>query len=81
VSSEYEQLLGRMLEERKVKLSALSSQKGKEKKADELRAEIRYIELELEHYGNALKLFRSRSTVKVGRWGKPEPEEGHPQQR
>ncbi len=77
MSSEYEQLLGKMLEERKTKLAQLSSRKGKEKKAEELRVEMRYIELELEHYQNALKLFRSHSTVKVGRWGKPEVEEGH----
>ncbi len=76
MSSEYEQLLGKMLEERKTKLAQLSSQKGKAKKADELRSEIRYIEVELAHYQNALKLFRSHSTTKVGRWGRPEVEEG-----
>lgn len=76
MSSEYEQLLGKMLEERKIKLAELSSRRGKDRKVEELRVEIRYIELELQHYQNALKLFRSHSTTKVGRWGKPEAEEG-----
>lgn len=75
MSTEYEQLLAKLLEERKTELSKLDSVKGKEKQADELRAEMRYIEFEIEHYQKGLALFRSKSNTKVGRWGRPEKEE------
>jgi hypothetical protein len=77
LSTEYEQLLAKLLEERQAELAELAGAKGKEKQADELRAEIRYIQLEVEHYQKGLTLFRSKSIPKVGRWGRPEAEE-HP---
>lgn len=76
MSTEYEQLLGRLIEEKRALLASLGSQKGKEKRIEEVKVEIRYIELELEHYSQGLKLFRSKGVPKVGRWGKPETEEG-----
>ena len=77
MSTEYEQLLGKLLEEKRTKLAAIGSDKGKKKQAEDLRSEIRYIELELEHYSHGLKLFRSKGVPKVGRWGRPEEEEHH----
>jgi hypothetical protein len=75
LTTEYEQLLGRILEEKKAKLGKLNSEKRSQKHVDEVLSEIRYVELEMEHYGNGLALFRSKSVPKVGRWGKPESEE------
>jgi hypothetical protein len=63
LTTEYEQLLGQILEEKKAKL------------VDEVLSDMRYVELEIEHYQNGLRLFRSKSVPKVGRWGKPESEE------
>ncbi|MDG6926010.1 MAG: hypothetical protein JRN09_05610 [Nitrososphaerota archaeon] len=77
MSTEYEQLLARLLDERRAELAKLAAAKGRERQADELRAEIRYIELEVEHYQKGLTLFRSKGIPKVGRWGRPEAEE-HP---
>jgi hypothetical protein len=75
LTTEYEQLLGRILEERKVKLAKLKSENAGQKKEDEVLSDMRYVELEIEHYQNSLRLFRSKSVPKVGRWGKPESEE------
>jgi hypothetical protein len=75
LSTEYEQLLGRLIEEKKTRLEQLRSQKGKEKQIEEAFADIRYIEAEIEHYQRSLKLFRTKGVPKVGRWGRPEKEE------
>ena len=78
MSTEYEQLLQRLIDEKKVKLESLKAERGKEKRVEELLSEIRYIELEIERYSEGLNLFRSKHVPKVGRWGKPEEEEQHP---
>jgi hypothetical protein len=75
LTTEYEQLLGQLLEERRAKLERLKSEKAGQKQLDEVLSEMRYIELEMEHYQNGLKLFRSKSVPKVGRWGRPETDE------
>ncbi len=75
MSTEYEQLLAQLLDERRAKLAKLTSEKGKEKRIEDVQAEIRYIELEIEHYQKALALFRTGPVPKVGRWGRPEEEE------
>ncbi|MDA4132958.1 MAG: hypothetical protein OK454_07520 [Thaumarchaeota archaeon] len=72
MTTEYEQLLGRILDEKKAKLEKLNSEKGSQKQVEEVLTEIRYVEFEMQHYRNSLKLFRSKSVPKVGRWGKPE---------
>jgi hypothetical protein len=78
LSTEYEQLLAQLIVERKAKLAKLASEKGKEKQIQTLQEEVRYIELEIDHYQRGLALFRSKPLPKVGRWGKPEEEEeGH----
>jgi len=71
--TEYEQLLTRMLKERRDKLEALKAGRGKnKKKIDALLSEIGYVEVELERYQRGMTLFRSKDLPKVGRWGKPE---------
>jgi hypothetical protein len=70
--TEYEQLLGEMVKERRAKLEALKARKGDKKKVDALLSEIAYVEEELERYRRGLTLFRSKNLPKVGRWGKPE---------
>lgn len=78
MSTEYEQLLGNLLDEKRALLAKLGSGDADQREAERLRAEVRYIELELERYSQGLKLFRSKGVPKVGRWGKPEQEEaGH----
>lgn len=75
--TEYEQLLQRLIEEKKAEIESLRAGKGKEKRIEALLSEIRYIELEVQHYSEGLALFRSRHVPRVGRWGKVEEEEGH----
>jgi hypothetical protein len=71
--TEYEQLLGDMLKERRERLEALKASKGKNsKKIDVLLSEIGFVEGELERYRRGLRLFRTKELPKVGRWGKPE---------
>jgi hypothetical protein len=72
LTTEYEQLLGQLLEEKKAILAKLNSEGGKAKQADQVRSDMRFIEIELEHYRDGMKLFRSKSVPKVGRWGRPE---------
>ena len=76
--TEYEQLLGEMLKERREKLDAMKAGKGSSKrKVDELTSEIAFIEGELERYQRGMTLFRTKELPKVGRWGKPEiPQQG-----
>lgn len=73
VVTEYEELLSGMIVEKKEKLEALKSPKGRSnrKKMEALEAEIRFIEVELERYQHGMVLFRSKDLPKVGRWGKP----------
>ncbi|MDA4134567.1 MAG: hypothetical protein OK441_03245 [Thaumarchaeota archaeon] len=71
MATEYEDLLSEMLDERRAKLEHLE-QAGNEKAAQELKAELRFIEVELARYRNGLALFRRKSVPKAGRWGKPE---------
>jgi hypothetical protein len=70
--TEYEQLLGDMLKERRARLEELKAQKRKGKKVESLLSEIGYVEAELKRYRSGLTLFRSKQLPKVGRWGKLE---------
>ena len=72
MDTEYEQLLGDMLKERRAKLEKLKAKKGKSRQMDALMSEIGYVEAELERYRGGLALFRSKQPPKVGRWGVPE---------
>ena len=76
MTTEYEQLLGEMVEQKKAKAAELKGKKGKEKDLANVMSDIRFLEVELQRYQQGMALFRSKSLPKVGRWGKPEAE-GH----
>ena len=76
MTTEYEQLLSRMVDEKKAKLTEVTGKKGKEKETASLMSDIRFLEVELQRYQQGMSLFRTKSLPKVGRWGKPETE-GH----
>ncbi len=75
MTTEYEQLLSRMVSEKKAKVTELTGRQGKEKEIAALTSDIRFLEVELQRYQQGMTLFRSKSLPKVGRWGKPEVEE------
>ena len=75
MTTEYEQLLAKMVDEKKAKLTELTGKKGKEKESAALLSDIRFLEVELQRYQQGMALFRTKTLPKVGRWGKPETEE------
>lgn len=76
MTTEYEQMLSKMVEERRARLADLKGKKGKEKQVTSLQTDIRFLEVELQRYQQGMALFRTKPLPKVGRWGKPETEEG-----
>lgn len=75
MTTEYEELLAKMVDDKKAKLAELTGKKGKEKESAALRSDIRFLEVELQRYQQGMALFRTKTLPKVGRWGKPETEE------
>lgn len=75
MTTEYEQLLTKMVGEKRAKLAELTGKKGKEKESATVMSDIRFLEVELQRYQQGMALFRTKSLPKVGRWGKPEAEE------
>jgi len=75
MTTEYEQLLSKMVSERKAKLAEITGKKGKERESAALMSDIRHLEVELQRYQQGMAIFRSKSLPKEGRWGKPETEE------
>lgn len=75
MTTEYEQLLASMVEEKKAKLAELNGKKGAEKQVAAVTSDIKFLEVELQRYQQGMSLFRSKGLPKVGRWGKPETEE------
>ncbi len=75
MTTEYEQLLSRMVDEKKAKLAEVTGKKGMEKATAALTSDIRFLEVELQRYQQGMALFRTKVLPKVGRWGKPEAEE------
>lgn len=75
MTTEYEQLLGRMIDEKKARLAELSGKKEKEKESAVIMSDVRFLEVELQRYQQGMALFRRKSLPKVGRWGMPEAEE------
>jgi len=69
--TEYERLLADMVKERRTKVDELRARNASKKEIETLLSEISFIEVELKRYDGALRLFRSKSVPKVGRWGKP----------
>jgi hypothetical protein len=72
MTTEYEQLLSQMINEKKAKLPELTGKKGKAKEVAALMSDIRFLEVELQRYQQGMALFRTKAPPKVGRWGKPE---------
>lgn len=75
MTTEYEQLLSKMVSDRKAKLAEATGKKGKGKERAALQSDIRFLEVELQRYQQGMALFRTKELPKVGRWGKPEAEE------
>jgi len=75
MTTEYEQLLASMVNDKKAKLAEVTGKKGKDKQARTLKTDIRFLEVELQRYQQGMTLFRTKALPKVGRWGKPETEE------
>ena len=76
MTTEYEQLLAGMMEEKQAKAAELKGKKGKEKELANVVSDIRFIEVELQRYQQGMATFRTKGMPKVGRWGKQEAE-GH----
>lgn len=74
MTTEYEQLLSKMVNEKKAKLAELTARKGKAKEVAALMSDIRFLEVELQRYQQGMALFRTKAIPKVGRWGKAETE-------
>ncbi|HEV2138668.1 MAG TPA: hypothetical protein VGR53_07480 [Nitrososphaerales archaeon] len=74
MTTEYEQLLSQMIDEKRAKLADLTGNKGKAKEVAALRSDIGFLEVELQRYQQGMALFRTKAVPKVGRWGKPETE-------
>jgi len=75
MTTEYEQLLTKMVEDRKSRLAELGSMRGRGKEIATLTSDIRFLEVELQRYQQSMSLFRTKGVPKVGRWGKPESAE------
>jgi hypothetical protein len=75
MTTEYEQLLTKMVTDKKARLAEVTGKKGKEKESASLVSDIRFLEVELQRYQQGMALFRTKTLPKVGRWGKPETEE------
>ncbi|MDG6953624.1 MAG: hypothetical protein JRN16_00225 [Nitrososphaerota archaeon] len=75
MTTEYEQFISKMVEEKKAKLAELAGKKGAEKATASLMADVRFLEVELQRYQQGMALFRTKGLPRVGRWGAPETEE------
>ena len=75
MATEYEELLRKMVGDKKAKLAEVTGKKGKEKESAALASDIRFLEVELQRYQQGMALFRTKPLPKVGRWGQPEAEE------
>ncbi|QQG49394.1 MAG: hypothetical protein HY247_03570 [archaeon] len=75
MTTEYEELISGMVQEKKAKVAELTGKSGKEKQLASLASDIRFLEVELQRYQQGMALFRTKGVPKVGRWGNPETEE------
>ena len=75
MTTEYEQLLSKMVSEKKATVTKLTGKQGKDKEIAGLMSDIRFLEVELQRYQQGMTLFRTKPPPKVGRWGKSETEE------
>ena len=74
MTTEYEQLLAKMVNEKKARLAQLTERHGSEKEVANLASDISFLEVELQRYQQSMSLFRTKGVPKVGRWGKAERE-------
>ena len=74
MTTEYEQLLTKMVNEKKARLAQLTGGHGGGKEIANLASDIRFLEVELGRYQQSMSLFRTKGIPKVGRWGKAERE-------
>jgi hypothetical protein len=74
MTTEYEQLIEKMIGEKKAKEAELTGKRGKEKELASVSSDIRFLEVELQRYQQGMALFRTKGVPKVGRWGQPEVE-------
>jgi hypothetical protein len=77
LATEYEELLKRMIEEKKAKAAEVRGKRGMEKQLSVLTSDIAFLKTELGRYEQGMSLFRTKGLPKVGRWGKQESEEPH----
>lgn len=75
LTSEYEQLLKRLIDEKKARIAEVSSKPRSEKKVATLLSDVNFLEVELQRYQQSLAIFRTKGVPKVGRWGVPEVKE------
>ena len=75
MTTEYEQLLSSMMNQKKERMIELKGKKGKEKEIAALLSDMKFLEVELQRYQQGMTLFRSKPLPRVGRWGRPEAEE------
>jgi hypothetical protein len=79
LTTEYEQLLAKMVDEKRGRVTELRGKKGGAKDLARAESDLRFLEVELQRYQQGMALFRSKGVPKVGRWGKPETPEGQSQ--
>lgn len=75
MSTEYEEMLRKMIEEKRARVAEATGKRGKEKELGSLSSDIKFLEVELQRYQQGMALFRTKPLPKVGRWGLPEAEE------
>ena len=81
MTTEYEQLLSGMINEKKAKVAELTGKKRKDKELAALVSDMKFLEVELQRYQQGMALFRSKNLPKVGRWGRPEADEAKEDQQ
>ncbi len=76
LTTEYEDMLRKLIDEKKARIAEFADRKAKKKSISNLTSDIRFLEVELYRYQQSMSLFRTKGLPKVGRWGKPEAPEG-----
>jgi len=80
MTTEYEQLLSSLIEQKKQKIAELQGKPGKKKALAATESDLKFIEVELHRYQQGMALFRTKGVPRVGRWGKPEEGESNVEQ-
>jgi len=80
MTTEYEQLLASLIEQKKAEIAELQGKPSKKKQLSSAMSDLKFIEGELHRYQQGMSLFRTKGIPKVGRWGKPELGESNVEQ-